>query len=121
LGGRGETWSPLWYETLTKKLLTLPDDVLVLPGHFSKHSEARDDGVFAATLGQLKQSNEDLRKAMSISKDEFVAWILSSLPEFPPQYVDIKRVNAGLLQPDEEKANELELGKNICALATAYK
>jgi hypothetical protein len=25
-----------------------------------------------------------------------------------------------LLHPDEEKANELELGKNICALATAY-
>jgi hypothetical protein len=47
--------------------------------------------------------------------------MLSNLPEFPPQYVDITRVNAGLLQPDEEKANELELGKNICALATAYK
>jgi len=121
LGGRGETWSPIWYETLTKKLLTLPDDVLVLQGHFSKHGEARNDGVFAAPLGQLKQTNEDLRKVMTISKDEFVAWILSSLPEFPPQYVDIKRVNAGLLQPDEEKANELELGKNICALATAYK
>lgn len=120
LGGRGETWSPIWYETLTKKLLTLPDDVLVLPGHFSKHGEARADGVFAATLGQLKQTNDDLRKTMTISKEEFVSWILSNLPEFPPQYVDIKRVNAGLLQPDEEKANELEAGKNICALATAY-
>jgi len=39
---------------------------------------------------------------------------------FPPQYVDIKRVNAGLLAPDEEKAQELELGKNVCALADAY-
>jgi glyoxylase-like metal-dependent hydrolase (beta-lactamase superfamily II)/rhodanese-related sulfurtransferase len=121
LGGRGETWSPMWYDTLTKKLLTLPDDVLVLPGHFSQHKEARTDGVFAATLGELKETNEDLRRAMTGSKDEFVAWMLANLPEFPPQYVDIKRVNAGLLHPDEEKANELELGKNICALATAYQ
>jgi glyoxylase-like metal-dependent hydrolase (beta-lactamase superfamily II) len=111
----------MWYDTLTKKLLTLPDDVLVLPGHFSQHKEARTDGVFAATLGELKETNEDLRRAMTGSKDEFVAWMLANLPEFPPQYVDIKRVNAGLLHPDEEKANELELGKNICALATAYQ
>ncbi len=121
LGGRGETWSPIWYDTLTKKLLTLRDDAIVLPGHFSKHTEARADGAFAATLGQLKRTNDDLRQVMTLRRDEFVGWILSSLPEFPPQYVDIKRVNAGLLQPDDEKANELELGKNICALASAYK
>jgi glyoxylase-like metal-dependent hydrolase (beta-lactamase superfamily II)/rhodanese-related sulfurtransferase len=121
LGGRGETWSLLWYDALTRKLLTLPDDVLVLPSHFGQHSEAREDGVFAATLGDLKETNEDVRRAMNSRADEFVAWMLSNLPEFPPQYVDITRVNAGLLQPDEEKANELELGKNICAVATAYK
>ncbi len=121
LGGRGETWSPLWYDTLTQKLLTLPEDVLVLPGHFSQHKEARADGVFAAPLGQLKQSNADLRRAMTSGRDDFVAWMLSNLPEFPPQYVDIKRVNAGLLVPDAAQADELELGKNICALATAYQ
>jgi len=33
--------------------------------------------------------------------------------------VEIKRVNAGLVQPTEEEAEELELGKNICALADA--
>lgn len=121
LGGRIEIWAPLWYDTLTQKLLTLPDDVIVLPGHFSQHKEARSDGLFAATLGELKGTNEDLRKLMSMSKEEFVAYMLTNLPEFPPQYVDIKRVNAGLLVLDEEKANELESGKNICALAPAYK
>jgi hypothetical protein len=50
----------------------------------------------------------------------FVQHILASLPVFPPQYVDIKRVNAGLLRPSEEKANELELGRNVCALTGAY-
>jgi hypothetical protein len=49
----------------------------------------------------------------------FASYIQSSLPVFPPQYVDIKRVNVGLLEVDEDRARELELGKNVCALAGA--
>ena len=40
----------------------------------------------------------------------------NSLPEHPPTYDDIRRVNTGLLQVDEAKASELELGRNQCAL-----
>lgn len=119
LGGRGETWAPIHYGSLAK-LLELPDEVLVLPGHFSSLREANGDGVFAKTLGELKAQNEGLQMVQR-GEQEFVGYILSSLPTFPPQYVDIKRVNAGLLVPDEEKASELELGKNICALAQAYR
>jgi hypothetical protein len=43
--------------------------------------------------------------------------VLSHQPVFPPEYVEIKRVNIGLVEPGEGKASELELGKNICALA----
>lgn len=114
LGGRGEAWAPLHYRSLYTKLLTLPDDTLVLPGHFSSPHEGRGDGLYAERLGVIKRSNSELRMG---SQEEFVKHILASLPEFPRQYVDIKRVNAGLLEADEDKANELELGKNICALA----
>ena len=48
-----------------------------------------------------------------------MSFIMARLPEFPPQYVDIKRVNTGLLRPGEEHASELELGRNVCALAEA--
>jgi glyoxylase-like metal-dependent hydrolase (beta-lactamase superfamily II)/rhodanese-related sulfurtransferase len=118
LGGRGETWAPLHYHSLYARLLTLPDDTLVLPGHFSSPHEARDDGLYAGQLGALKQSNAELRMG---GPEEFVKHILASLPAFPPQYVDIKRVNGGLLAPDEEKADELELGRKVCALAGAYE
>ena len=50
-----------------------------------------------------------------------MAYILASLPKFPEEYVEIKRVNAGLVEASEAKASELELGKNICALAQAYE
>ncbi|MCS7041106.1 MAG: hypothetical protein NZP34_15985, partial [Caldilineales bacterium] len=102
------------------KLLNLPAETVILPGHFSSLREADENGLFAQTLGTLKAQNEGLQMVQR-GEEEFVRYILSSLPTFPPQYVDIKRVNAGLLVPDEDKASELELGKNICALAQAYR
>lgn len=118
LGGRGETWAPIHYDSLNS-LLELPEDALILPGHFSAPSEADDQGLYARTLGALKESNDGLRQLLQ-GKDDFVRYILSNLPVFPEQYIDIKRVNAGLLRPDEEEAAELELGRNICALSEAY-
>jgi len=119
LGGRGDVWSPIHFRSLSR-LLTLPDETVVLPGHFSHPSEGNPEGLYGESLGVLKAKNEGLRVVLA-GEETFVKYLLSSLPTFPPQYVDIKRVNAGLLKPDEEKASELELGRNICALSQAYK
>jgi glyoxylase-like metal-dependent hydrolase (beta-lactamase superfamily II) len=116
LGGRSETWAPLHYRSLNR-LLALPDETVVLPGHFSSPAEAQTGGLYMSSLDELKRQNEGLKMAQN-GEASFVQYILDSLPKFPPQYVDIKRVNAGLLAANEEKASELELGKNICALAT---
>jgi len=126
LGGRGEEWAPLHYDSLYHKLLVLPDETVVLPAHFATASkEERPDGTYYDTLGNIKRNNP--KEYQAKSKEEFVqfmlstlSFMLSTLSVFPPQYVNIKRVNAGLLVPDEEKASELELGKNVCALAGAY-
>ena len=115
LGGRGDTWAPLHYRSL-RRLLELPDDTLVLPGHFASLSEAGERGLFSAPLGSLRKTNRDLALAAG-PEDDFVRHILASLPDFPDEYVEIKRVNAGLSAPDEDEASELELGKNVCALA----
>ena len=119
LGGRGDTWAPLHFNSL-QKLLGLPDSALILPGHFSRLDEADERGAFAGTLGDLRESNHDLQ-VVERGEQAFVEHLLSHLPTFPPQYVDIKRVNAGFFQPDEDAASELELGRNICALAHAYE
>ena len=115
LGGRGETWAPLHYQSL-RRLMALADEIVVLPGHFSHRAEARAGQVFGAQLGELKQENEGLLQAQGNEQD-FVKYILASLPRFPEEYIEIKRVNAGLSDPDEERSSELELGKNVCALA----
>jgi glyoxylase-like metal-dependent hydrolase (beta-lactamase superfamily II) len=118
LGGHGDTWAPIHFASL-RRLLGMPDETLVMPGHFASLAEQGENGLFAARLGDLRQRNDGLVKAAG-AEEEFVAYILASLPKFPEEYVEIKRVNAGLVEVKEAKASELELGKNICALAQAY-
>jgi glyoxylase-like metal-dependent hydrolase (beta-lactamase superfamily II)/rhodanese-related sulfurtransferase len=118
LGGQGESWAPLVYHTIFEKIRRkVPLHALLLPGHFARHDEAGENGLFAKTMIDLWEENADLQIN---SRAEFIDFVLKHLPVMPPQYVDIKRVNAGLLVPDEQTASELELGKNICALSTAY-
>ncbi|MCB1114351.1 MAG: MBL fold metallo-hydrolase [Chlamydiia bacterium] len=114
LGGKGDTWAPLHYRSL-KKLLELKDSTKILPAHFSGIQEADEKGVFVGTLRAIKSSNGDLKETEK-SEEAFVDFILASLPDFPKEYIEIKRVNLGLSKPDEEKAEELEQGKNLCAL-----
>lgn len=115
LGGRGEAWAPLHWASL-RRMMELPPSALVLPGHFANASESDDAGRFAAPLGELMRSNDGLLHAQK-EEPEFVRYILASLPKFPPQYIEMKRVNLALVHADDEKASELELGKNVCALA----
>jgi glyoxylase-like metal-dependent hydrolase (beta-lactamase superfamily II)/rhodanese-related sulfurtransferase len=119
LGGKAETWAPLHGRSL-RRLLGLPGGITVLPGHFSCLDEANETGRFAASLDDLKKRNDGLVVLQRESEEGFVRYLLESLPKFIPEYVDIKRVNAGLLAPTEEDAATLELGKNVCALSQAY-
>jgi glyoxylase-like metal-dependent hydrolase (beta-lactamase superfamily II) len=118
LGGQGEAWAPIVYETIFETVKkNVPGDALVLPGHYANPSESDDNGLFAKPLSAIWRENSDLANG---DRESFIEFVLDHLPEMPPQYVQIKRVNAGLVDPDEEEASELELGKNICALSTAY-
>jgi len=118
LGGQADKWAPLHARSL-QKLAQLADTTLILPGHFSALGEADANGLFAAKLGDLKRHNEGLRRLRQESEPAFVSYLLAILPKLVPEYVDIKRVNAGLLAPDEDAASALELGKNECALSKA--
>jgi glyoxylase-like metal-dependent hydrolase (beta-lactamase superfamily II)/rhodanese-related sulfurtransferase len=119
LGGKAETWAPLHGRSL-RRLLGLPGEITVLPGHFSSLDEADETGRFAASLDDLKKRNDGLVVLQRETEEEFVRYLLDSLPKFIPEYLDIKRVNAGLLTPAEEDAATLELGKNACALSQAF-
>lgn len=118
LGGQGEAWAPIVYDTIFHKFKgQVPNQAWILPGHYAGFAEANEEGLFAKQAADLWRENAGLKFA---NKDAFIAYVLTHLPEMPGQYVEIKRVNIGLSQPDEQTASELELGKNVCALSDAY-
>jgi glyoxylase-like metal-dependent hydrolase (beta-lactamase superfamily II) len=119
LGGKADVWAPLHTRSL-RRLAALPEEIVVLPGHFSSLAEANERGLFAAPLGQLARRNDGLAALRREDDAGFVRYLLASLPAPVAEYIDIKRVNAGLLSPDEDDAFALELGKNVCALSQAY-
>jgi hypothetical protein len=73
-----------------------------------------------SSLGGLLIYGAKMQGCNLTLRSAFIEYVLNHLPQLPEQYVEIKRVNIGLTQPDENTASELELGKNICALSDAY-
>jgi len=83
-------------------------------------SRLRQAGHTAANLAGGMEAwarNSDLAFA---HEDDFVAHLLGNLPALPPEYAEIKRVNAGLVRADPQQSSVLEMGRNVCALSSAY-
>ncbi|NEU58696.1 MBL fold metallo-hydrolase [Halorussus sp. MSC15.2] len=91
------------------RLLALPDQTAVLPGHFSDE-EIRP---LAVTLGD-RADGELLEFVTNGDKKGFVETIVESLADKPANYNEIKQINWGN-EPLTEDAEALELGPNNCA------
>lgn len=113
LGGKAASWSRFLYDTLFTRFAGLPDDLLILPSHAASIREQGQMGVVATTLGHARTSG--LYRLRDF--EAFLSSIQGSLPESPERYQEIRRVNLGLLDPDEKKRKELEIGKNLCGMA----
>lgn len=94
------------YESL-QGLLDYPDDILVLPAH----DPGSPDPPVTATLGEVKTRNEDLQRG----REEFVETLASDIPDHPPNFERVKRVNVGQESVAETGLADLELGPNNCA------
>lgn len=116
LGGQVEAWSAKLFDTL-QKLMKFPDDLVVLPGHFMSWEEANEQLIFAATLGAAKEFNHSIYAIAD--QTEFLRFIQGNMRKQPDEYATIRRINANLEQVDNDRAEELDLGKNECA-ASAY-
>ena len=113
LGGMAEDWSKLLYNTLKRKIAELNDDLLILPGHYIEWAEANSQQMFVDTLGSIKNKNAAIYGIDN--EDEFVRFIKDNMRKQPDEYADIRKVNAGLLEVDDEDQEIMDLGKNECA------
>ncbi|MFC6730609.1 MBL fold metallo-hydrolase, partial [Natronoarchaeum mannanilyticum] len=103
------------YETLHERLLELPDDTVVAPGHYGDADEAGGDGTFAASLGDLAEGLD----ALSMDREAFVEFTVGNLPPRPANYERIVATNLGRDELSDDEAFEVELGPNNCAVSDA--
>ena len=86
-----EELASIMYDSINKKILTLPDDVLIYPAHGAGSSCGRNLGPeTSSTVGEQKVSNYALQPQ---SREEFIASVTRDL-DAPPQYFPINaRIN----------------------------
>jgi glyoxylase-like metal-dependent hydrolase (beta-lactamase superfamily II) len=113
LAERAEEFAGNLYRSLHERVLTLGDDVTVLPGHYGDDVHVESEAVVGATIAEL------VRRLEPLGYDEatFVRWAAAITAERPPNYVEIIHANMGRprLAPDELRS--LETGPNRCSVS----
>jgi glyoxylase-like metal-dependent hydrolase (beta-lactamase superfamily II) len=113
LAGRAAEWSVLLWSSIERARREWSPDLSIYPGHYSGESERRNDRAVGDRFASLLDRNDPLRFP---EESMFLKWVERNARDFPDAYRVIKRANAGLLDLDEAMAEELEFGKNECAI-----
>jgi len=113
LAGLAEDWVGDLRETLYSRYRELAEDLLVLPAHFMIIDELNEDGTVARRLGDLYKENHGLNIE---DEEEFRRTVTDNLPPQPNAYEQIRQVNMGKINPDNDEQIEMEIGPNRCAV-----
>lgn len=114
LGGKAQEWAADLYDTVFNKLKDLPGDCMILPSHYADIQEINDNGIVGATFREIRNNNEIMRNA---NKEDFTQQVAGAVStEKPPNFEEIISINRGELNVSLEKAIELEIGPNRCAV-----
>jgi glyoxylase-like metal-dependent hydrolase (beta-lactamase superfamily II) len=113
LAGKSKEWTAQLFASLERARATWPRELMVYPAHYSAAAERRPDHTIGASFADLLRANEPLA---IIDPDAFAAWVESKRSAFPEAYRTIKAINVGIMNVDGATADELEGGKNQCAV-----
>ncbi len=116
LGGKVEAWSTFLFETIQNVLKKMDKEISVLPGHYMDWTELTEQGVFMASLGQIIEDNKEIYNLKDANK--FTDFIKANMRKQPDVYAEIRKVNAGLVEPSPDDQKIMDVGKNECAAST---
>jgi glyoxylase-like metal-dependent hydrolase (beta-lactamase superfamily II) len=116
LGGQAEAWASTLYKTIGM-IKELNPNLAILPGHYMNWEEANENLVFTTSLQDAIERNKAIY--FIASESNFIQFIKDNMREQPEEYAVIRLLNANKEQVDNDRAEELDIGKNECA-ATAY-
>jgi len=111
LADRAEEFAHNLYHSLHEKVLSLPDDALVLPGHYGEDVVVRPDRPLGATLGELRQ----VLAPLLYDEAQFVSWATARAAPRPPNYGEIIQANMGRTDVPLLALRQLEVGPNRCS------
>ena len=113
LGGKAEAWTKVLWKSLERARQEWAGTTRLYPGHYASDAERESDRTVGRTFAAILKTN-----APVAIPDEatFTAWVMSKVGDSPEQYRKIKTVNLGLLEVWDMEAQELDIGKNQCAL-----
>lgn len=114
LAGKTAEWTEQLWASVERARREWTPGVRIHPAHYAGESERRADRSVGETFAHLLQTNPSLQFA---TRETFSAWVQSRAASFPEAYRTIKAINVGLVEVDDRKAEELEIGRNECALA----
>jgi glyoxylase-like metal-dependent hydrolase (beta-lactamase superfamily II) len=112
LAERAEEFAHNLYRSLHERVLTLPDDAFVLPGHYGDAVRVRPDAPVGATVRELRERLAPL----SFDEETFVRWATERATPRPPNYAEIITVNMGRSDRPRDELARLETGPNRCSV-----
>lgn len=113
LAGKAGDWAGDLRNTLYHTYKKLSQDLIVLPAHYGQSREMNEHGQVCAKLGDLYRVNEGLQVE---DEETFRTMVTDHLPPQPNAFQDIRMVNMGKLDPNEDEQRAMEIGPNRCAV-----
>lgn len=86
-----EELAGMLYKSLNEKIITLPDSVIVYPGHGAGSACGKNIGKeTVSSIGEQKKTNYALQ---NLTKEEFIAAVTKDLPTPPPYFFKDAKIN----------------------------
>lgn len=101
-----ETNAETLYNSI-RRIRNFNGEALILPAH----DPGSPEPPVVATLNEVEDRNTDLH----LPKDEFIDALSTDIPDHPPNFQTVKRVNIGEVPPEKVDIESIELGPNRCA------
>lgn len=111
LADRAEEFARNLYHSLQERVLVLPDQTYVLPGHYGEGVPVQPHRAVGARLADLRATLEPLQ----LDEEGFVVWAVERAVPRPPNYVDIVNANMGRVRTPSSELQHLEAGPNRCS------
>lgn len=113
LGGKVDEWSGLLFDTIQNVLKKMDTAIRILPGHYMDWEELSSKGNFVESLETIVKNNKDIYDLNS--ENEFKEFIKANMRKQPDVYAEIRKVNAGIIEPSDDEQKIMDVGKNECA------